>query len=35
MLDRLTDDELSAVRATIPLGHVTSPIDVNGGMWMG
>jgi len=25
MLDRLTDDEMSDLRATIPLGHVTSP----------
>ncbi|MGB3441016.1 MAG: SDR family oxidoreductase [Actinophytocola sp.] len=30
MLDRLTDDEMSALRATIPLGHVTSPAEIAG-----
>jgi NAD(P)-dependent dehydrogenase (short-subunit alcohol dehydrogenase family) len=30
MLDRLTDDEMSALRATVPLGHVTSAEEIAG-----
>jgi 3-oxoacyl-[acyl-carrier protein] reductase len=30
MLDRLTEDEMSALKSSIPLGHITSPTEIAG-----
>jgi 3-oxoacyl-[acyl-carrier protein] reductase len=30
MLDRLTTDEMAALTASVPLGHVTSPAEIAG-----
>ena len=30
MLDRLTKDEMAGLRASIPLGHVTDPVEIAG-----